>query len=239
MHQLAILSSIFCGCRLVAGSGARRSSSIGADCASAACAAVASDLDDSRNDLGKCELLVSARLGIAASLAVARTLAASRTRRSISVMRSFDACAVDCGNGTESIRSSASVCDEASGPVSPGICASLPCTPLSVMVGRISRLQHKRLLARGGRREEREGSTMDVPAGSEEAFDLEQYKRDCEAEIQQHLDIIGRDTPEGQALLREWEATKAPIPLPTKAEAEEIQLIDLRLLVPSSLHRRS
>jgi len=80
---------------------------------------------------------------------------------------------------------------------------------------------------------------MDVPAGSEEAFDLEQYKRDCEAEIQQCLDVIGRDTPEGKALLLEWEAAKAPIPPPKKAEAEETQFIDLRLLVPSSLHRRT
>jgi len=80
---------------------------------------------------------------------------------------------------------------------------------------------------------------MNVPDGSEEAFDLEQYKRDCEAEIQQCLDVIGRDTPEGKALLLEWEAAKAPIPQPTKAEAEEVQLIDLRLLVPSSLHRRT
>jgi len=80
---------------------------------------------------------------------------------------------------------------------------------------------------------------MDVPAGSEEAFDLEQYKRDCETEIQQCLDVIGRDTPEGKALLLEWEAAKAPIPPPKKADAEETQLIDLRLLVPSSLHRRT
>ncbi len=80
---------------------------------------------------------------------------------------------------------------------------------------------------------------MDVPAGGEEAFDLEQYRRDCEAEMQQYLDIIGRDTPEGQALLREWEAAKAPIAPPTKAEADEVQLIDLRLLEPSPLHRRT
>src|SRR5215813_9060492 len=80
---------------------------------------------------------------------------------------------------------------------------------------------------------------MNVPDGGEEAFDLEQYKRDCEAEVQQYLDVIGRDTPEGKALLLEWEAAKAPIPPPKKAEAEETQFIDLRLLVPSSLHRRT
>jgi ParB/RepB/Spo0J family partition protein len=92
---------------------------------------------------------------------------------------------------------------------------------------------------RGGRREEREGSTMDVPAGGEEAFDLEQYRRDCEAEFQQYLDVVGRDTPEGQALLREWEAAKAPIPPPTNADAGQTQLIDLRLLEYSPLHRRT
>jgi len=80
---------------------------------------------------------------------------------------------------------------------------------------------------------------MNVPDGGEEAFDLEQYKRDCEAEIQQYLDVIGRDTPEGKALLLEWEAAKAPIPPPKKTDAEETQLIDLRLLVPSPLHRRT
>jgi ParB-like chromosome segregation protein Spo0J len=80
---------------------------------------------------------------------------------------------------------------------------------------------------------------MNVPEGGEEAFDLEKYKRDTEAEFQQYLDIVGRDTPEGKALLLEWEAARAPIPLPMKAEADEIQLIDLRLLVPSPLHRRT
>jgi ParB/RepB/Spo0J family partition protein len=80
---------------------------------------------------------------------------------------------------------------------------------------------------------------MNVPDGGEEAFDLEQYKRDTEAEFQQYLDIVGRDTPEGKALLLEWQAARAPIPLPTKAEADEIQLIDLRLLVPSPLHHRT
>jgi ParB/RepB/Spo0J family partition protein len=80
---------------------------------------------------------------------------------------------------------------------------------------------------------------MNVPDGGEEAFDLEKYKRDTEAEFQQYLDSVGRDTPEGKALLLEWEAAKAPIPPPTKAEADEIQLIDLRLLVPSQLHHRT
>ncbi len=80
---------------------------------------------------------------------------------------------------------------------------------------------------------------MDVPAGSEEAFDLEKYKRDCEAEMQQYLDVIGRDTPEGQALIQQWKAVTSPVLPPTKGETEETQLIDLRLLVPSPLHRRT
>ena len=79
---------------------------------------------------------------------------------------------------------------------------------------------------------------VDVAAGSE-AFDFEQFKREAEAEMQRLLDIIGRDTPEGQAMLRQWEEAKAPIPEPTKGETEETQLIDLRLLVPSQLHRRT
>src|SRR5215472_7344227 len=89
-----------------------------------------------------------------------------------------------------------------------------------------------------GWRDEREGSTMNVPGDEEKEFDPEQYKRDCEAEMQQYLDVVGRDTPEGKALLREWEAANSPIPRPTKAEAEETQLIDLRLLKDSALHRR-
>ena len=90
----------------------------------------------------------------------------------------------------------------------------------------------------GGRTEEREGSTMNDPAKNEEAFDPEQYRRDCEAEIQGYLDTIGRDTPEGKAVLRELEEAKAPIPSPAKAEAEETLLIDLRLLKDSPLHHR-
>jgi len=79
---------------------------------------------------------------------------------------------------------------------------------------------------------------MNDPAKDEEAFDPEQYRRDSEAEIQGYLDTIGRDTPEGKAVLRELEEAKAPIPPPAKAEPEETQLIDLRLLKDSPLHRR-
>src|SRR5215472_358180 len=78
---------------------------------------------------------------------------------------------------------------------------------------------------------------MNVPRDDEEEFDPEQYKRDCEAEMQQYLDSVGRDTPEGKAILREMEAASTP-PRPTKAEPEETQLIDLRLLVDSRIHRR-
>ena len=78
---------------------------------------------------------------------------------------------------------------------------------------------------------------MNVPRDDEEEFDPEQYKRDCEAEIQQYLDVVGRDSPEGKAILRDLEAASTP-PRPTKAEPEETQLIDLRLLVDSPIHRR-
>jgi ParB-like chromosome segregation protein Spo0J len=71
----------------------------------------------------------------------------------------------------------------------------------------------------------------------EEEFDPEQYKRDCEAEIQQYLDVVGRDSPEGKAILRDLEAGATP-PRPTKADPEETQLIDLRLLVDSRIYRR-
>src|SRR5262249_17351273 len=84
---------------------------------------------------------------------------------------------------------------------------------------------------------EREGSTMNVPGDGEEEFDLEQYKRDCEAEMQQYLDSVGRDTPEGKAILRDLEEASTPPP-PAKAEPEETQFIDLRLLVDSPIHRR-
>ncbi len=78
---------------------------------------------------------------------------------------------------------------------------------------------------------------MGVPAGGEEELDLEQYKRETESFIQQYIDSVGRDTPEGKAVLREWEAGATP-PRPTKAEPEETELIDLRLLVDSPIHRR-
>src|SRR5262249_27825640 len=47
-----------------------------------------------------------------------------------------------------------------------------------------------------------------------EEFDPEQYKRDCEAEIQQYLDVVGRDSPEGKAILRDIEAGAAAPPPP-------------------------
>ncbi len=78
---------------------------------------------------------------------------------------------------------------------------------------------------------------MGVPAGGEEEFDLEKYKRETESFIQQYIDSVGRDTPEGKAVLREWEAGSTP-PRPTQAEREETELIDLRLLVDSPIHRR-
>ena len=39
--------------------------------------------------------------------------------------------------------------------------------------------------------------------------------------------------------MRQWEAAKLPVLPPTKGQAEETQLIDLRLLVQSPLHRRT
>src|SRR5215471_10416905 len=78
---------------------------------------------------------------------------------------------------------------------------------------------------------------MKVPDDGEQEFDPEQYKRDCEAEMQQYLDSVGRDSPEGKAILRDLEAGSTP-PRPTKMEPDEIQLIDLRLLVDSPIHRR-
>src|SRR6516162_10035294 len=114
---------------------------------------------------------------------------------------------------------------------------------LCVIVRGLSWFQYRKL--RGGRaggegwREEREGSTMKVRGDGEEEeeFDPEQYKRDCEAEIQQYLDVVGRDSPEGKAILRDLEAGATP-PRPTKADPEETQLIDLRLLVDSRIYRR-
>jgi len=79
---------------------------------------------------------------------------------------------------------------------------------------------------------------MNVPGDDEEEFDPEKYKRDCEAEMQQYLDSVGRDTPEGKEIVRLMEEEGKPPPPPTNAEPEETQLIDLRLLKDSPLHRR-
>ncbi len=77
----------------------------------------------------------------------------------------------------------------------------------------------------------------DGAPNSEDQIDAEQ-PLDAETLMKQVLDWVGPDTPAGKEMLRQWEADKAPIPRPAKAEAEETQLIDLRLLEDNPLHRR-
>jgi ParB-like chromosome segregation protein Spo0J len=66
-----------------------------------------------------------------------------------------------------------------------------------------------------------ESNSGSEAAGSEVSIDAEQLQREARAFAEQMLDWVGRDTPEGRAMLRDLERELAPLPRPTTAQAEE------------------